>query len=272
MLAGSVSILLSVLGLGAALVGTSTAAAPIAVLGAVAYAATTLAPAASALVIDLGAAELGDGPDGSISPAVWEAVEPAIQYVFVQSLDKAAGDLTAMAIEPASTQGAAIFSVLNNAVGTTAGIAEQVGNVIFGTQCPSGVGVISFNPNTQACAGQDAGPAASCLPVGGIPTDCGMTPGSGSDTQCCSTECAVSSLPDGGVSATCRCATTEGVPCVNDSDCCDPNEQAKCVQGICCVPSGVEFVGECTSGLGPCCSAFNGGSGCENGPINGTCE
>jgi hypothetical protein len=152
---GTVGTLLAVVGLGAAVLGVEAAAAPLAVMGAVVYAATTFAPAASALVIDFAASALGDGPEGPTDSEAWDAASPAVQYVVQQSISKAVSDLTQSEIESASPTGAAVYGVIDSAVGISDGVAEKVVSVIGGSDalCPNGALPIElgFNPDSVTC-------------------------------------------------------------------------------------------------------------------------
>jgi hypothetical protein len=134
------------------------------------------------------------------------------------------------------------------------------------------VGHPSCKTDANCCPGWRCFPglpggAACAVPVGGTPTDCGKAVGNYADGQCVSGSCTNTAM-DGGIVSQCVCATSAGTGCFADSDCCASNQQATCQQGICCVAAGKSYVGACSTGLGPCCSAFS--SGCSG--INGTCQ
>ena len=121
-------------------------------------------------------------------------------------------------------------------------------------------------PGWRCFTGLPGGPACA-VPVGGTPTDCGQAVGNYADGQCVSGSC-TNTPTEGGIVSQCVCASSEGSGCFADSDCCNPNQQSTCEQGICCVAAGKPFVGACSTGLGPCCGAFSGG--CSG--ISGTCQ
>jgi len=152
--AGTVGSVIGVMGLGAVVLGVEAAAAPLELMAALVYVTTTFAPAASALVIDFAASAVGDGPEGPTSSEAWETAAPALQYVVLNSISEAVGELTEDAIEPASPAGAWVYDIIDNSVGISDGIAQKVVNVIWGNgPCPNGATPteISFNPDSTTC-------------------------------------------------------------------------------------------------------------------------
>ena len=151
-----------------------------AVLGAVAFAATTFAPAATALIIDLGTLAVSGDVTGPVDPRVWETIQPPLKYAVEQGLSKVAGDVIGVKVEAVEGPiGAAVFGLANNALGATDAVAHRLGNVLFGKDEACAEGVIpyeiGFNPDYAKCrqtaqgpSGTPGGPGTS---GGGGPTD-----------------------------------------------------------------------------------------------------
>ena len=169
---GRLGTLLAVMGVGAAILGAETAAAPLALMGAIVYVSTTFAPAATALILDLGASAVGDGPDGPITSEAYNIAIMDIQYVVEQSISKAVSAATQGTLDESSPTAAAVHDVIDNAIGISDGVAERVASVIFGRggQCANGAvpTEISFNPDSVTCPGL---PSTAAEPTSG--TDSG---------------------------------------------------------------------------------------------------
>jgi hypothetical protein len=140
--ASATSGVLGVLAVGAAIAGAAPELTTLAVLGAVAFAATTLAPAATALVIDLGVLAISGDVTGPVDPRVWRATQPELKYVVEQGLGKVVGDVAQANLEPAAgAVGAAVFALGETMLGAMGGAAHRVGDVLFGKDeaCADGV-------------------------------------------------------------------------------------------------------------------------------------
>ena len=160
--ASATSGVLGVLAVGAAIAGAAPELTTLAVLGAVAFAATTLAPAATALLIDLGTLATSGDVTGPLDPRVWKATQPALKYAVEQGLAKVAGEVAQANLEPAAGPvGAAVFALADTTLGATAGAAHRVGDVLFGKDeaCADGVipYEIGFNPDYAKCRPPETG-------------------------------------------------------------------------------------------------------------------
>jgi hypothetical protein len=147
------STILAGVGLAAAVAGSAPAIGAVAVLGAVTFVATTYAPAATAMMIELAALPVDSPP----CPAeVWNAVQPALTYIVKQNLDQAVSVLLDKQLAPAGEVAQAAGALINSAFNPTSPLTDRIANTIVGPPqeaCAPGVEPveISFNPDYVRC-------------------------------------------------------------------------------------------------------------------------